>query len=201
MHRVRGSIVVGRPHVKPISKEQRLNVVRHLLHDGVIDLRDRVAGLLILIYIQPLTRVLALRIDDVVIESDQVDLRLGRDRLELPEPLAQLTATLARNPAGRASTAIAGAEPPWLLQRMRVGEPLSHSRVRRPLNCLDVRTLGGRTSAIMTVAAALPPTILAELLGISESGASKWYRLAGGEWNRYGARPPVDARSESSGRG
>ena len=33
----------------------------------------------------------------------------------------------------------------------------------------------------------MPPTILADLLGISESGASKWYQLAGGEWGRYAA--------------
>ncbi len=39
----------------------------------------------------------------------------------------------------------------------------------------------------MTLAGALPPSILAELLGISESSASKWYRLAGGEWTRYSA--------------
>jgi hypothetical protein len=31
----------------------------------------------------------------------------------------------------------------------------------------------------------LHPTILAELLGISETRAGKWYGLAGGEWNRY----------------
>ena len=48
--------------------------------------------------------------------------------------------------------------------------------------------IGGRTSAIGSLAAALPPTILAELLGISDTSASKWYRLAGGEWNRYAAR-------------
>jgi hypothetical protein len=39
----------------------------------------------------------------------------------------------------------------------------------------------------MALASALPPTILAELLGISESSASKWYRLAGGDWNSYAA--------------
>jgi hypothetical protein len=186
----------ARTHVEPIPNEARLNVVRRLLHDGDLDLRDRVAGLLILIYAQPLTRILALKIDDLVIDGRRVYLRLGRDPVELPEPLAHLTATLARNPAGRASTAIAGAEPPWLFQGMRVGQPLSHSRASRRLNRVDVRTLGGRTSAIMTLAAALPPTILAELLGLSESGASKWYQLAGGEWNRYAAHAiPTSVRS------
>lgn len=181
----------ARTHVEPISHDERLGVVRGLLHDDAIDLRDRVAGLLILIYAQPLTRILALRIDDVAIDGERVHVRLGREPVELPEPLAQLTATLATDPGGRASTAIAGADPPWLFQGMRVGEPLSHSRAARRLKRLGVRTLGGRTAAIISLAAALPPTILAELLGISESSASKWYRLAGGEWNRYAAANAV----------
>ena len=178
----------ARTHVEPIPNEERLTVVRRLLHDSDVDLRDRVAGCLILIYAQRLTRILSLKMDDVAIEGDRVCIHLGREPVELPEPLAQLTATLARNPAGRASTAIAGAEPRWLFQGMRVGEPLSHSRASRRLKRIGVRTLGGRTSAIGSLAAALPPTILAELLGISDTSASKWYRLAGGEWNRYAAR-------------
>lgn len=177
----------ARTHVEPMSNEQRLSLVRRLLNDSDVDLRDRVAGCLILIYAQPLTRVLSLRIDDVAIDGDRICIRLGPEPVELPDPLAQLTATLARAPAGRASTAIAGAEPRWLFQGMRVGEPLSHSRAARRLNRLGIRTLIGRTGAIISLAGALPPTILAELLGISESSASKWYRLAGGEWYRYTA--------------
>jgi hypothetical protein len=98
-----------------------------------------------------------------------------------------MTATLARNPTGGASTAIAGAAPRWLFQGMRVGEPLNYAHARKRLKRLGVRTLGGRTAAILTLAAALPLTILAEMLGISESSASKWYRLANGDWNRYAA--------------
>jgi len=177
----------ARAHVEPISDQERLSVVRRLLNDEDVLLRDRVAGCLILIYAQPLTRILALSVDDVAADGDRVWIRLGREPVELPDPLAQLTATLARNPAGRASTAIAGAAPPWLFQGMRVGEPLSHAHAGKRLKRLGVRTLGGRTAAILTLAAALPPTILAEMLGISETSASKWYRLAGGEWNRYAA--------------
>jgi hypothetical protein len=96
------------------------------------------AGLLVLLYAQPLTRILMLEVTDVSIEDDRVYLRHGREPVELPEPLAELTASLARSPTGRASTAIAGAEPPWLFQGMRVGQPLSHSRATRRLNRLGV---------------------------------------------------------------
>lgn len=55
---------------------------------------------------------------------------------------------------------------------------------RERLKRLGVRTLGGRTATILTLAAALRTTILAELLAISETSASKFHRLAGGESNR-----------------
>jgi hypothetical protein len=45
----------------------------------------------------------------------------------------------------------------------------------------------GRTGATISLAA-LPSTILAELLGLSDTSASKWYQLDGGEWSpRYAA--------------
>jgi hypothetical protein len=188
--------------VEPISYDQRISIVRRLLGDEDVLLRDRVAGCLVLIYAQPLTRILALSVDDVIVDGDRVRIQLGREPVELPAPLAQMSVALARNPAGPASTAIAGAAAPWLFQGLRIGEPLSHSHAARRLKRLGIRTLGGRTAAILTLAAALPPTMLAELLGISESSASRWHRLAGGEWNRYPAeaarrsRQPDDRRPD-----
>jgi hypothetical protein len=178
----------ARDRIAPISNQERLSVVRRLLNDTNVNVRERVAGCLVLVYAQPLTRVLALTIDDVAVVGDRVWIRLGREPVELPKPLAQLTATLAQNPTGRASTAVAGVAPPWLFQGMRVGQPLSHAQAAKRLKRLGVRTLAGRTAAVLTLAAALPPTILAEMLGISETSASKWYCLAGGEWGSYAAQ-------------
>jgi hypothetical protein len=186
--------------VEPISNDERLSIVRRLLGDEDVLLRDRVVGCLVLIYAQPLTRILALSVDDVTVDGDRVWIQLGREPVELPDPLAQMTAALARNPAGPASTAIAGAAPPWLFQGLRIGEPLSHAHAAKRLKRLGVKPLGGRTAAMLTLGAALPPTILAEMLGISETSASKWYRLAGGEWNRYAARRPQTLPEVPTGR-
>lgn len=37
----------------------------------------------------------------------------------------------------------------------------------------------------MDLAQTLPPAILADLLGISESCAARWTAAAGGDWARY----------------
>jgi hypothetical protein len=69
-----------------------------------------------------------------------------------------------------------------------VGRPLDYSHFQRRLNRLGIPPLAARTGALIALAGALPPSILAELLGISETTASKWYRLTGGEYNRYSAQ-------------
>ena len=179
---------VARSQIDPLCGPARLDLVRRLLHDETLDVRDRVAGCLILIYAQPLTRILALTIDNDAISPQRVTITFGRDPVQLPEPLAGLTATLARDRRGRGTTAAHGSPAPWLFPGMRVGQPLDYTYLQRRLRRLGIPRLRGRTGALITLAGALPPSILAELLGISETSATKWYRLAGGEWSRYAAR-------------
>jgi len=174
-------------HTDPLESETRLRLVRRLLHDETVDLRDRVGGCLVLLYAQPVSRILMLTSDRVVTNGPDVVIHLGATPLELPEPLAQLTVTLARERPGRASTATGGAAPPWLFQGMRVGTPLDETYFHRRLKRLGITPLRARTGALISLAGSMPPTILADLIGISESGAGKWYQLAGGEWGRYAA--------------
>ncbi len=42
-----------------------------------------------------------------------------------------------------------------------------------------------RNSALITLAADLPPSVLSSLLGISLTSALKWTRRAGCDWNSY----------------
>lgn len=126
-------------------------------------------------------------VDQVTIDVDQVTIRVGDGPLALPDPLARLTATLALTRRGRASTAATPTQPRWLFCGMRVGQPLDYTYLQRRLVRLGVAPLAGRTGAIITLAGTLPPSILAELLGVSDTTATKWSRLAGGEYGRYAA--------------
>lgn len=191
----------ARSHVEPAGSEERLRIVRRLLSDDALYLRDRVLGCLLLIYAQPLTRILALTVEDVFIDADRVWLRLGRTPLELPDPLAELVAALARGPRGRATTAAARTSPRWLFAGMRVGAPLDHTQAAKRLKRLGIRPLQARTGAIIALAGALPPSILADLLGISQSSASKWYSLAGGEWTRYATHAAIEASQPAAAQG
>jgi len=178
---------IVKQHTRPLDDDTRLAYVRRLLTDHDLDLRDRVAGCLVLLYAQPVSRLLMLTTDHVTTSRDRIAIRLGNTPLELPEPLGALTATLARERPGRASTATGGSAPAWLFQGMRVGTPLDEAHFRGRLKRLAIAPLSARTAAQTNLAALLPPTIVADLIGVSPSAASNWYRLAGGEWNRYAA--------------
>lgn len=56
----------GRTRITPLSQHRRLSWTRRLLIDDTIDLRTRVAAGLLLLFAQPLTRIVKLTVDDVL---------------------------------------------------------------------------------------------------------------------------------------
>ena len=90
--------------------------------DKQIDLRVRVAVILLLLYGQPLSRIVRLTIDDILTTGDTVLIRFGVPPTPVPEPFAGLLLSLidqrtnmrtATNPNSR-----------WLFPGRRAGQPL-----------------------------------------------------------------------------
>ena len=118
-----------RRHTDPLDAEQRLRVVGTLLADDAIDLRDRVAGCLVLVFAQPIARLTA---DDVDDHARPVRLRLGPEPLELPEPLGGLLCELKHRRPGLARTA-AVERGRWLFPGLRLDASLHPEQMRRRL--------------------------------------------------------------------
>ncbi len=70
----------------PLPQHERLNLLGGLLTDHELPLRSRVAGVIVLLYAQPLSRVVRLTVDDVVRGDHQVLLRLGEPPSPVPDP-------------------------------------------------------------------------------------------------------------------
>jgi site-specific recombinase XerC len=176
----------ARQHTNPLDADERLRLVGALLANDTLDLRDRVAGCLLLIFAQPLTRLVQLTVDDVDSRSRPVRIRLGAEPLELPEPLGRLVVELARHRPGLATTA-ADDHHQWLFPGLRLDAPLHAEHLRRRLRALGISARAGRAAALLHLAQMLPPAILADLLGISENRAADWTAAANGDWARYAA--------------
>lgn len=74
----------------PMPQPERLELIGRLLTDPDLSLRTRVAGVIVLLYAQPLSRVVRLTLDDIGHSNDQTLLGLGEPPSPVPEPLAEL---------------------------------------------------------------------------------------------------------------
>jgi hypothetical protein len=181
-----------------IADDHRWEHVRRLLHDTTLDPVDRVAGLLILLYAQPLTKIAAIRTDQITRDqrTDRTHLLLGSQPLELPPPLDALVTELAANTHTTYSILGRIVEHPWLFPGGPPGHHLSDRQLMRRLQHIGItRTLAGRNAAMMSLAAELPAAVLSRLLGLHINTATKWTVEAGAPKSGYAAevsrrRPP-----------
>ncbi len=67
-----------------MDDEQRWAIASRLLHDDDLCLTDRVAGCLVLLYAQQLSRIVAMTVDQVCTGDDGVYVRLGTGPALLP---------------------------------------------------------------------------------------------------------------------
>ena len=168
----------------PADPEHRWSIARRLVHDDTLDTADRVAAALVVLYAQPIIRIVALTSTDVHTLDGAVTVALGSDRLELPEPFATL---ITRLPHRRRGGAAAHLPSPWLFPSARAGRHATPRAVSTRLQRLGIQPRAMRQAALIQLAAEIPPAMLAGLLGIHPTTAVKWTRLGGGNWTTYAA--------------
>lgn len=179
---------LGRNPGTATSEDDRFAQLAQLLHRENLELTDRVAGALLLLYGQPLSRITAITTDQITHSDQQVLLRFGGHHdVHIPEPLATLLTQLAherRRYLGVGTPATSS----WLFPGLLPGRPLTAARLGERLRALGIHAQPGRRAALTSLAAQLPAAVLAELLHLHPTTAVRWVRDAGGDWNRYAAQ-------------
>jgi hypothetical protein len=166
--------------------EIRWQQARRLLHDDSINTADRVAGLLVLLYAQWPATIARLTLEHVHDDEHQVRLRLGREPIVLPEPLAELVLHLVASRHGHATLGDQGTSP-WLFPGGRPDWPISAEQLGERLRQIGLRPGQDRSGALFALATELPAALLARLLGIHISVAVAWQRASSGDWTNYAA--------------
>jgi hypothetical protein len=168
------------------SQEHRWALAARLLHDDTLDLTDRAAGCLLLLYGQQLSRIAAMTTSQVTIRDGTALVRFGDHALPVPEPLGvvltKLTGT-GRTHAGTGSPR----QSPWLFPGGLPGQPITASRLGQRLNNLGIYAMAGRRAALTDLAAQMPAAVLADLLHLAPTTAARWMHQAGGDWTGYAA--------------
>jgi hypothetical protein len=181
--------VVSNPGRNPgaaTNEDQRFSLLTRLLHDEDLELTDRVGGALLLLYGQQLSRITTMTTDQITRRGEHVFLRLGRDDIAVPQPLAGLLIALARN--GRHTGIGTPAGGNWLFPGHLPGQPLTAARLGERLRTLGIHAQAGRRATLTALATQLPAAVLADLLHLHPTTAVRWIRDAGGNWNRYAAQ-------------
>jgi len=188
---------------RPISRQQQIQLIGRL-HDGQgMDLTERVIGLLILLYAQPLSRIVRLTIDDITSDDtgDKRDdeagmfIRLGNPAAPVPAPFDQVirdylaarpNLTTATNPGSH-----------WLFPGRRAGQPLHPTSIRLHLQRLGIPNLNSRSRALREMLLQAPPSVVAAMLGYGPARAEAIAAQAGGTWKHYApgdhTRPDMSA--------
>ena len=169
-----------------ISQDQRWALAAQLLHDGTLDLTDRAAGCLVLLYGQQLSRIAAMTTSQITSRGGTVHVRFGGHDVPVPDPLGVILSELIRAGRTHAGTGSPAASP-WLFPGMLPGQPITPLRLGMRLRTLGIYTMAGRRAALIDLAAQLPPAVLADLLNIAPTTAVQWTRQAGGDWSGYAA--------------
>lgn len=173
--------------ITQIEDDHRWALVRTLLHDDSHTIEDRVAGLLVLLYGQPLARIARLTRSQITFIPARAQLLLGTTPLELPPPLDELARQLLRRRHGHAAVGRTDNHQ-WVFPGGAPAQPISTSRLRARLAALGIQGRSGRNTALMDLAAKIPPVALARLLGIHINTAGDWAERASGSQAAYAAQ-------------
>ena len=170
----------------PPGPEARLAAIRRLLLDETLAPGDRLAGCLVALYGQQVSKIAALRTTEVSCADDATRLKLRTDWLDVPEPVATLLRQHLRD-RGNMSTA-ANPASPWLFPGQLAGDHRSYRRLVRVLHQLGIPARASRLAAWRELVRDAPPAVLADALGVSAGTAMRHAFLGGADWSAYAAR-------------
>ena len=166
-----------------VGEDERLHIVRTLLLHDHLPAVHRIAGCLLTLYGQSITRIVTLTVDDIRSTSSAVTVKLTDTWVELPDPISQLLRDhLAKRPNMNTASNAASR---WLFPGRMPGEHLDRQTVIDALRRAGIPTRAVRNSTWQQLVRQAPPQVLADALGISATTAMQHAERAGADWSRY----------------
>ncbi|MFJ9460814.1 hypothetical protein ACIRST_37820 [Kitasatospora sp. NPDC101447] len=168
------------------TPEQRWELLNRCLHDDSLPLDVRAAGCLTLLYGITGPRLTELTTRHLTGGSHPT-IQLGEHPAALPPAAFQLLAQQAEHAVTASAIARATPRPrtPWLFPGQLADRPVTAHHLTGKLRRYGLPVIPLRNSALISLAADLPPSVLSSLLGISLTSALQWTRRAGRDWNAY----------------
>lgn len=179
------SIVIGHRQATTtpvLHQDDRIAWIRALITGPIDTLQYRVAGLLLLLYAQPVSKIVTLTIDDLVLAPTDMRLRLGAEPVPVPTPFAVLIYELLESRSNLRTTTTTSA---WLFPGYRAGQHIDAQTCMQRLRRLGIDLRGSRNGTLRELVRKVPPPILADMLGYSAQVTHLHSELAGNTYARY----------------
>jgi integrase len=175
----------------------RWEIARRLVNDNALAVDDRVAAALVVLYGQPLSRIVRLTTDHIHTGSNgTVTVNLDGRHMPIHEPFATLIRQLPLRRTHGPADQIAS---PWLFPGRHAGQPLGAVALGNRMRAIGVEARNMRNSARAQLVTQIPPAVLGQLIAINPSTASRWATITNSNWNAYvarGGRSPGVANSD-----
>ena len=177
-----------------LPEDQRWHQLQRCLHDPALPHRVRVAGALLLLYGQPISRTVQLKTSQLSKANGHTYLAFDQHPVLLPPALARLIQDLHATATPTAVLAGRGGPTTWLFPGQVPGRHLTVNGLVRQLNQHGIEARISRSAALINLAADLPASVLADLLGMHINTAVRWAHRAKRDWTSYLATRAEDLR-------
>lgn len=166
------------PVANGMPTSQRTEIVQRLLHDNTISIDERVAGLFVVVYAQPVSRICRMRSNAVAVTAEGIAVMLGKTQIELPEVVARLLRRhLVEHPPDCHG---------WLFPGGVAGRPVSSTGLSERLRPHGV-TKHARVSALHDLTRKIPSSVLSDMIGYNPFVVATRAEKLGAPWQHYAA--------------
>ncbi|MBT2500039.1 recombinase XerD [Agromyces sp. ISL-38] len=168
-----------------LTAEERLDWIRTCLVDDVDTVAGRCAAMLVLLFAQPVVRVVGLRADALSTINGRLHIRFADEPFEVPELFARLLRThVAKRARTRTQTS---ASNPYLFPGGRAGTHLTQGHLRNRMTDLGINVLAARNGALDQLVKEMPAPLVADALGYSYAATTLHEQHVGKGFERYAA--------------
>lgn len=142
----------------------------------------RIAGILLLLYAQPLVRVAAIEVSAIGRSPDGLVITFGASAVPAPHPFDTL---LQQHLDHRPNQRGANADSSWLFPGTRAGRHLHPNTIMLRLRALGINLRATRTTALRQLVSQAPPPVVATMLGYSQQVTHLHAAAIGEKYGKY----------------
>jgi len=167
-----------------LNQEQRFAAIAKCLAPEKGDVSVRCAALLVLLFAQPIQRLVALKLEAISEIDGELRIELGGEAVPVPSPFDAPFRELRDN---RNNIHLYNRHSAYLFPGYKPGTHLAPSSCQRSLVKITGKVLAARNTALRELVVDCPPPVVADMLGYTNQVTTKHAAKAGSPWMAYAA--------------